>query len=119
MQQSKKPESDGRVHLLGDEKETAVSFQDEIIEQLFLAAHKCQIEALKDLCEQSLISKLNVQKAVHYLIVAHLRTAPLLLEASLEFLVEHKKEVRTRPEWNELLNNHPDLFFLAANRRIG
>ena len=93
--------------------------EDEMTEQLFLAAHKYKIEALKNFCEQSLISKLNVQTAVHYLVVAHLRTAPLLLEASLEFLVEHKKEVRTRPEWNELLNNHPDLFFLAANRMIG
>ena len=88
-------------------------------EQLFLAAHKYQIEALKDLCEQRLISKLNVQTAVHYLILAHLHTAPLLLEASLQFLVEHKKEARTRPEWKELMNCHPDLFFLAANRMIG
>jgi hypothetical protein len=75
-------------------------------------------KALKNLCEQQLISKLNVQTAVHYLIVAYLHSAPQLLEASLEFLVEHKKEVRTRPEWKELMNNHPDLFFLAVNRMI-
>jgi speckle-type POZ protein len=93
--------------------------EDDTTEQLFLAAHKYQIEALKDLCEQRLISKLNVQTAVHYLIVAYLRTAPLLLEASLEYLVKHKKETRTRPEWKELMNCHPDLFFLAANRLIG
>jgi speckle-type POZ protein len=92
--------------------------EHDMAEQLFLAADKYQIEALKNLCEQRLIRKLNVETAVHCLIVAHLHTATLLSETSLEFLVEHKKEVRIRPEWKELMNNHPDLFFLAVNRMI-
>jgi len=88
-------------------------------EPLLLAADKYQIEALKDLCEQNLMKKLNVKSVVHYLVLAHLYTAPQLLEASLMLMEIHKKEVKACPEWKELMKNYPDLFFLAANRMIG
>jgi speckle-type POZ protein len=93
--------------------------EDDMTEPLFLAADKYQIEALKDLCEQSLISKLKLETVVHYLVVAHLYTAPQLLEASLKFLVSRKTEVWTRPEWKELMKTYPDLFFLASHRMVG
>jgi speckle-type POZ protein len=93
--------------------------EDAMTEPLFMAADKYQIEALKDLCEQSLISKLNMQTAVHFLALAHQHTAPQLLESSLKYLVEHKKEVWTRAEWKELMKNHADLFFLASHRMVG
>jgi speckle-type POZ protein len=92
--------------------------EDDMTEPLFLAADKYQIEALKDLCEQSLIAKLNVPTVVHFLVVAHLYTAPQLLEASLKFLVSHKTEVWTRVEWKELMKTYPDLFFLASHRMV-
>ena len=92
--------------------------EDAMTEPLFLAADKYQIEALKDLCEQSLIAKLNVQTVVHYLVVAHLYTAPQLLEASLKFLVSRKMEVWPRSEWKELMKTYPDLFFLASHRMV-
>jgi speckle-type POZ protein len=88
-------------------------------EPLFLAADKYQIEALKDLCEQSLIAKLNVQTVVHNLVVAHLYPAPQLLEASLKCLELNKTEVWTRPEWKKLMKTHPDLFFSASHRMVG
>ena len=93
--------------------------EDAMTEPLFLAADKYQIGALKDLCEHSLIAKLNLQTAVHYLVVAHLYTAPQLLEASLKFLVSHKTEVWSRSEWKELMKTYPDLFFLASHRMVG
>ena len=61
--------------------------QDEMPEPLFLAADKYQIKGLMDLCEQSLIAKLNLQTIIRCLVVAHLYNAPQLLEASLKFLV--------------------------------
>jgi speckle-type POZ protein len=93
--------------------------EDDMTEPLFLAADKYQIEALKDLCEQSLVSKFNVQTVIHCLVLAHLHSAPQLLEASLMFMEEHKKEVKSRPEWKELMKSYPDLFFQASNRMIG
>ena len=71
------------------------------------------------LCEQRLIAKLNLQTVVHYLVVAHLYTAPQLMEASLMFMEEHETEVWPRPEWKELLKTYPELFFTASHRMIG
>jgi speckle-type POZ protein len=93
--------------------------EDDMTEPLFLAADKYQIEALRDLCEQSLIAKLNIQTIIHYLVVAHLYNAPQLLEASLASMEEHKKEVWTRPDWKRLLKTYPDLFYTASHRMIG
>jgi speckle-type POZ protein len=92
---------------------------DDMTEPLFLAADKYQIEALKDLCEQSLIARMKIETAVPNLVLAHLYTAPQLLEASLKFLVSRKTEVWLRPEWKELMKNYPDLFFLASHRMVG
>jgi speckle-type POZ protein len=92
--------------------------QNEMIEPLFLAADKYQIEALKNCCEQRLIKTLNLETVVHYLVLAHLYTAPQLLEASLKFLEKHKKQVWTHAEWKELNKSYPDLFFLASHRMV-
>jgi speckle-type POZ protein len=91
----------------------------DMTEPLFLAAHKYQIESLKDLCEQTLITKLNLETVIHHLVMAHLYTAPQLLEASLKFLVSRKTEVWPRAEWKELMKTYPDLFFLASHRMVG
>ena len=93
--------------------------QDDMTEPLFLAADKYRIEGLRDLCEQSLISKLKVQEVAHFLVLAYLQSAPQLLEASLKFLEGHKKEIVDRDEWKQLNKNHPDLFFLATHRMMG
>jgi speckle-type POZ protein len=93
--------------------------EDDMTEPLFLAADKYQNEALKDLCEQRLISKVNLETVVHYLVLAHLHSAPQLLEASFKFLEEHKKEIVDRAEWAQLSQNYLDLFFLAKCRMMG
>jgi hypothetical protein len=92
--------------------------EDEMTEPLLLAADKYQIEALKDLCEQSFIRKLNLETVVHYLVLAHLHSAHQLLEASLKFLETHKKEVWARPEWKELMMSYPDFFLSVSERMI-
>ena len=90
--------------------------EDEMTEPLFLAADKYQIKGLKDLCEQNLIKKLNMQTVFNFLVVSYLHSAPHLLEASLKFLVSHKREVWPRSEWKELNKSYPDLFFSASRR---
>ena len=92
--------------------------ESEMSESLFLAADKYKIEALRDICERSLISKLNSQTIVHHLVLAHLHSAPHLLEASLKFLVAHKTEVWTHSEWKDLMKTYPDLFYLASRRMV-
>ncbi len=62
-------------------------------EPLFLAADKYQIEALKDICEQSPIKKMKLETVVCNLVLAHLYTAPQLSEASRKFLASRKTNV--------------------------
>jgi speckle-type POZ protein len=93
--------------------------EDEMTLPLFIAADKYQIQALKDLCEQSLICKLKLETAVTNLVVAHLYTAPQLLEASLKFMDARKKELWTRVEWKELHKHYSDVFFMASQRLFG
>jgi BTB/POZ domain len=89
--------------------------EDEMID-LFVAADKYQIETLKDLCEQSLRWKVNLENVVHYLVLAHLHSAPQLLEVSLKILEANKEDIWPLPEWKQLILNYPDLFFLASRR---
>jgi speckle-type POZ protein len=90
--------------------------EDTMTEPLLLAADKYQIKGLMDLCEQSLIKKLNMQTVFHFLVLAHLHSAPQLLEASLKFLVSRKREVWIDPKWKELMKSYPNLFFSASHR---
>jgi speckle-type POZ protein len=93
--------------------------EDKMTEPLFLAAEKYKIKGLMDLCEQSLIAKLNMQTIFHYLALAQLHSAPQLLEASFRFLVSQKKEVWTRPEWKglkELMKSHPSRLSSSCRR---
>jgi hypothetical protein len=90
---------------------------------LFLAAHNYQIKALKTSVSNwkyknywSLIMESTIQTVVHYLVLAHLYTAPQLLEASLKFLVSRK--ISTRPKWKELIQSYSDILFLASQRMI-
>ena len=80
--------------------------EDAMTEPLLLAADKYQIKGLMDLCEQSLIKKLKMQMIFHFLVVAYLHSAPQLKEASLKFLVSHKREVWIRSEWRELTKTY-------------
>jgi speckle-type POZ protein len=89
--------------------------EDEMIE-LFVAADKYQIEALKDQCEESLQWKINLESVIHYLVLAHIHTAPQLLEASLKFLEANKEDIWPLPEWKELVQSYPDLFYSASRR---
>jgi BTB/POZ domain len=86
------------------------------IEPLFVAAGKFQIEALKDLCEESLRCEVNLKNVIRYLVLAHTHTAPQLLEASLKFLEANKEQIWPLTEWKQLIFSYPDLFFSASRR---
>jgi tRNA G37 N-methylase Trm5 len=82
---------------------------------LFLAAVKYQIEPLKDDCESSLSETLSVATAIRRLTMAHVNSAPKLLEAAIKLLVKHKEYVWNFPEWKEMATNHLDLFLLLTH----
>jgi speckle-type POZ protein len=66
---------------------------EQMVEPLFVAADKYQIEGLKNLCTEQLIQQLHLNKAVRYLMLGHLHSVPRLLEASLQCLERNKKEL--------------------------
>jgi speckle-type POZ protein len=119
---------------------TGVNFSSSS-EPLLQAADKYQISSLKEDCEDALIKKLKLsnsftkivcllskkwngipetismtEEALHYLLLAHIHSAPKLLEVSLEIIVSLKEDVWNNPLWKDLGRNYHDLFFLAAKR---
>ena len=114
-------------------------------EALFQAADKYQIDVLKEECEDGLIADLRTQrfyvrmvcsymkkegkkeynlpetislteKALDTVVLAHLHSAPKMLKASVEMLLDLKEDVWANPKWKELARCYPDLFFLIAQR---
>ena len=87
---------------------------EEMAEPLLKAAHKFQMESLKEECEHVLISKLTFENAVHSLLLAHEQSAAKLLESSIQCIEQHKDIVWDRPDWKELIKQNPDLLNLTC-----
>ena len=88
----------------------------ELTESLLVAADKFQITDLKEECEVHLVSQLTMENVVQRLLLAHKHTAARLLDGSLEFLAVSHDEVWDRPEWKQLSEKHPDVFFSATRK---
>jgi speckle-type POZ protein len=87
-------------------------------EALLVAAHKYEIEDLKDLSEQTMISKVDLDCAIRYLISGHENAAPALMKASTDCLIDHKAELCDRQEWKDLENNNPEVFNLVSSKLV-
>ena len=96
-----------------------VKENESIPELLFLAADKYLLHGLKNACERIIISKLSLENVFYFLVIAHLYSAPNLLDASLEFLVVRKNEVQELPEWKELEEKYHNLYSMATERFSG
>ena len=80
-------------------------------EPLFSAANKYEVEGLKEICVDCLITKLKLGNAVHFLIVGNLHSATKLEKASLEVLTKYRDVVWDRPEWKTFMKSNQELFF--------
>ena len=79
-------------------------------EELLKAADKYQISAIKDACEKYLQCHLKSGNAIRLLIFGHLHSASGLMEACLDYLSRHAREVWFRPEWKYISEDYPRLF---------
>ena len=97
---------------------TTSDLQPDLIEQLFVAADKFNVEPLKKHCEESLRNNLNIDNVVRCLVLAHLHTEPnsLLMEYSLQCIADNRVTIWNRPEIKELAINYLDLFYIASQR---
>ena len=84
---------------------------DEImVEQLFIAADKYQVDTLKDWCDSLLSKQINEENAVRLLVLAHLHYALWLQEDCIDFIVNKKTEFIEREDFQVLNHNYPLLF---------
>ena len=70
---------------------------ENMTEQLFIAADKYQVDTLKDWCDSLLSKQINEENAVRLLVLAHLHFALWLQEDCIDFIV-NKKTVITSNE---------------------
>ena len=88
-----------------------VSNLDEYDEDLFLAADKYKIEALKMQCEQSLCGKVNIDNVFKYFTLSHLHAACRLAECCRQCIADNRDIAWTHPQAAEFNKNYPELFF--------
>jgi len=88
----------------------------DVLQALFLAADKYQVDLLTEICEQFLICQLKMENVLHLLVWAHLYGAEKLKEAAVTHIVKERYQVWKLKKWEELSENNTDLFFQIWNR---
>lgn len=74
----------------------------EYIVDMFVLACRFQITKLKSTLENLLIFNLDVSNVIGLILVADTQTASELLSQSIKFYEEHKEEIKSLPEFEEL-----------------
>ncbi|XP_049944324.1 speckle-type POZ protein-like [Schistocerca serialis cubense] len=75
--------------------------------QLLTAADKYGLTALKDRCEQQLVSQLDVDNAAAAAVLAVRHSCPGLTEAAVAFVREHSHRVMASQGWADAVLNSP------------
>jgi hypothetical protein len=95
---------------------SAPEFDNGTAEALFVAADKYRVDALKDICEDYLVSTLSIENVIHYLVWGHVYLALKLKAAAIVYLVYHRYKIWNRQEWKELRRTYTDLYDEACDR---
>ena len=90
----------------------------DVLQALFLAADKYQVDALREICEECLMLKLAIQNVLHLLAWAHQYGASKLKETAMTHIVHNRKEVWKLKGWADFNKKYPDLFYLACDRMV-
>ena len=90
---------------------------DGMTEPLFVAADKYGVESLKDWCGSIMLDKLDVENAIHLLVLAHLHSYKKLEEKCIEFIAKNKAAFwEMRDEFKQFCKNYPLVFYDIAER---
>jgi BTB/POZ domain len=98
---------------------SGISKQDPcvLLQALFLAADKYQVDALKEICEECLAHQLAFGNVLLHLVWADLYGAGTLKEAAVTYLVQERYRVWQHKEWKEFNSKYPDLY-QVCNRMV-
>ena len=87
-------------------------------ELLLPVAYKYDIDDLKKLCEKLLTCNVSSNSVVRYLVLAHENGSPQLMEAAMNYVIRHKKELWNSKDWKDLMKNRSELFFLVSHKMM-
>ncbi|XP_034471897.1 speckle-type POZ protein-like isoform X2 [Drosophila innubila] len=82
---------------------------DNICKDLLAAANKYLLERLKNMCENFLLAKLTIENAAETLILANNQNACQLQAHTIDFINDHKSDVKQTTGWKEMTLNHPHI----------
>jgi hypothetical protein len=82
---------------------------DELAVELLAAAEKYALEDLKGLCEQQLLSTLNMRNAVDHIFLADTFSMASLRKKAVLEVANNMREVLRNPEWKQKLEENPIL----------
>jgi BTB/POZ domain len=83
----------------------------DVLQSLYLAADKYQVDALKEICEQCLICQLEIENVLYHLVWADLYGVEKLKEAAITHMVKHRNRIWQMKEWEDFNRKYPDLFY--------
>ena len=91
-----------------------------IASDLLVAADKYDLQNLKKLCVTSLCINMNCSNVLDILVLSEVYDISTLRSSSLEFIIEHRKEILNQSDWKLKLQNHPrllaEMFEYLANK---
>lgn len=95
-----------------------INFKQVNVDELLTAADKYVIDSLKEECAQNLAQSINLENAVHYLVLAHLHSSPNLMTKVINFMTSNAKAVSIRQDWLDIIKNYPELCFTVVQQMV-
>jgi len=100
-------------YLYTDEVDISLEFAME----LFVAADQFGVERLKRLCEQTILSSINIDSAALILQAANMHVAHGLRQTCLDFILRNFDAVSKTPAFEEMGRSNVELVFEVLRRR--
>ncbi len=83
---------------------------------VYEVADKYDIESLKDVCEDLLVTQLSNNNAMELLVWAQFHSLPNLIENTVQFIARNSQELCSQPAWLDFVKDHPQLWVKIMQR---